>query len=193
MSNFNFQDNGRRTKILKSLINSYGVGINNNKIYVKCTDDDFALKMNMMIQCLLKVSDMLLLYNRNVLSIFSDEVESFFIKNDIRFSKNISFLGKSNLNTKYDFIIPGSIHKNIPERCIVPINKLKSDIVKSTIFSWDDVKDTRPTDSVLYAIINDTEIKDNVINNKNVTAFENYGIKALFWSDIEKNKELLTA
>ncbi len=134
---------------------------------------------------------MLALSENNIRTIFADDVKAYFDKNDIRYTQDIGITGKSGLNTKYDFVIPG--HNDTPERFIAPINKLRSDITKTTIFSWQDVCGTRPDKSVLYTIINDRESKGTLQYDSNIKALKNFGIESIEWSSIDKKLHLFSA
>lgn len=179
MSSFHFKENGNRSKILNSLITSYGMKFDNSDIYTECTISDFSIKANALMQCMIKVSDMLLLSENNIKTIFSEDVKSFFDKNDIRYTPNISIMGKSELYTNYDFVIPRSSFA--PERFITPINILNETLVKSTIFSWEDVKAKREN-GILYTFINDIE---RTPSRENLSALKAYGIKPKLWSKRE--------
>lgn len=191
MANFNLKGQSKRNEILNSLVKSYGAEIKNNEIFIKCTYDNFPIKANMLMQCLIKVSDMMMLSDNNIKTIFSEEVEHYLDNNGVRYTKNVNLLGKSKLYTNFEFVIPK--FRDVPERCIVPINILKSTIVKATIFSWDDVKDTRNVNSVLCAVINDKNKGGSSKFVDNINAFKEYGIIPITWSNIDKYKEWLTA
>lgn len=186
LSNFKIKENSFRQTLLKSLVSSYGMSLKNDEIYIECTINDFAIKANSLMQCMIKVSDMLLLSDNNVKTIFSEDVQSFFDENKIIYMSNISILGKSALYTKYDFVLPKTDKK--PERFIVPINSINETVVKSTIFSWEDVKEKRDSGSLLYTLINDT---GKTPASDNLTALSKYDIRPILWSKRKNNIELL--
>lgn len=178
LSNFKIREGGYREILLKSLVSSYGITLNGDNLSVECTMDDFAIKANSLMQCMIKVSDMLLLSDNNIKTIFSEDVQAFFDENKIIYMSDISILGKSSLYTKYDFVLPKTDKK--PERFIVPINSINETVVKSTIFSWEDVKEKRDSGAKLYTIINDTGRQPS---KENLTALSKYDIGSVLWSD----------
>lgn len=189
-SGFDFNTPKRR-EIIESLVNNYGVSINDsNELFVTSTAQTLAFKKHLLIQCMIKISDLCILSPSNIKTLFNEDVENFFDIHDIRYMKDLSFTGKSTLQSNYDFGIGKT--KRSPERIIKLINNLDSQHVKSTIFSWEDVKEVRPKDTKLITIIND---KNKKISTNHITALNEYGINTLIWSDREnkKNIDFLTA
>lgn len=181
----------RRKEIIHSLATNYGVSIGeSNELYVKANSETLAFKKHLLIQCMIKISDLCILSPSNIKTLFNEDVENFFDNNDIRYMKDLSFTGKSMLQSNYDFGIGKT--KNSPERIIKLINNLDSQHVKSAIFSWEDVKDVRPKDTKLITIINDNNKK---ISKTHLTALNEYGINTFMWSDRmnKSNMSLLTA
>ncbi|GAA0123855.1 MAG: DUF1829 domain-containing protein [Clostridium argentinense] len=179
----------RRKSIINNIINNHGVNIStDNELYIECTKETLAFKKHLLIQCILKISDLCQLSYSNIKTLFNEEVEKFLEENDVRFIKDIVLIGKSKLQSNYDFAIAKS--KNAPERVIKLINNIDSTQVKSIIFSWEDVRDTRNADAKLITIINDTNKKVSV---DNINAFNEYQIKPILWSESNRNIGLLTA
>jgi len=179
-----------RETILDSITNAHGVRVSeDNELYVECTPSMVSQKINSLTNCIIKVSDMLMLAASNIKSIFSEDVRSFFDDNNIIYTENISVAGRSSYYANYEFVIPKT--KKRPERFIVPINLPTQSYIKSTIFTWEDVKGSRNANSVLYVLLNDTSHK---IADEVKTAFREYGITSILWSDREKHLgELQTA
>ncbi|WP_342436698.1 DUF1829 domain-containing protein [Paenibacillus sp. FSL L8-0436] len=179
----------RRKSILQTLLNSYGVQLSNdNELISEATIDNFPQKKHMFLQAMITINDMFVASQSNVQSMFLDDVENFFDKNDIRYSEQIILTGKSGLSHKFDFLIPKS--KNSPERLISAMNRPNIDKTKSMLFAWEDSKDTRKHESVLYAFINDSDkrIKPDIMN-----AFFEYNATPILWSQREDYIEHLSA
>src|SRR5699024_805606 len=102
-----------------------------------------------LLQAMLSINDMFMITNQNVISLFLEDVENFLTKNEIRYTENISFAGKSGFNHNFDFVIPH--FKKQPERIIKAINNPTRDNSQSLLFAWDDTLVTRKSDAVLYA------------------------------------------
>ncbi|MBW4839873.1 MAG: DUF1829 domain-containing protein [Paenibacillaceae bacterium] len=113
----------------------------------------------------------------NIQSIFWEDVENFLIMNDIRYTDNVIFTGKSGFSQKFDFVIPKS--KQMGERIIQTINNPSKSKAESVLFAWEDIKNTRKSDSSLYAIINDAE---KTISSDIISAFKQYDVRTILWS-----------
>ena len=149
----------RRKNILQTIAASHGISLCEKELRAVCSLETFAMKANALIQCMIKVSDMLLLADNTVKTIFAEDVKRFFAEH------TIPKQGKS------------------PERFITSINSAKENIIKTTIFTWEDVKPVRGENCALYAVVNDT---DKQIPSASITALTNYGINCIPWSKKEK-------
>lgn len=185
LSNFRFRENGKRDKILKELISAYSVSItDSDELTISCTYENFPQRANQLMQCMIKVSDMLMLSENTITTIFAEDVRSYFDSNDIIYTHNVNLLGKSTFYTRYEFVLPK--FRNKPERFVTTINYMKENIVKSTLFSWDDIRQSRDDDSVLFAVVNDL---DKEISSSGISALKEYGIQYIPWSEREKHIE----
>ena len=186
----NFEFNSpRRQKIINSILNNHGVSIDkNNSLFVEASKETLAFKKHLLIQCMLKINDLTHLSKSNVKTLFNEDVEKFMFENDVRYMKDIALVGKSKLQSNYDFAI--GKRKSAPERVIKLINSIDSTQIKSIIFSWEDIKESREPDSKLITIINDLNKK---VNDDNINAFKEYNIDTILWSKKEENLHKLTA
>lgn len=150
---------------------------NGDGLFIHATLDNFAQKKHFLLQAMLSVNDMFMTTRANVNSVFLEEVESFLNENDIRFSDNVSFIGKSGFTHNFDFIIPK--YRKIPERIIKVINNPRRDTAESLIFSWNKTKETRKSDVVMYAFLND---ENKSVSDSLISAFKQYEIKTIQWS-----------
>lgn len=189
LSGFKYDNSNKRISIIRTILNSHGVEMNTEKeLFVNCTLNDFPQKKHMLIQCMLKISDLFYLSQNNVKNIFIEDVRHYLDDIDVRYSENVSFVGKSSLVTNYDFLISKS--RKAPERMIKVVNNLTYDYVKSILFSWEDIKFTRNQDTKLYTFINDQSKKPS---NEVFTAFEKSDIKPILWSQKDNFKNDLIA
>lgn len=185
----NFRMSEKRRAILHSFVASNGVALNkDNSLSVECTNATFGMKANSLMQCMIKVSDMLILSESNIKTLFTEDVKAFLDENEIFYIQNVSFAGKSSFYATYDFVVPPS--KSRPESYIVPINYPKENIIKTTIFTWEDVKAARPNNCTLYAVLNDT---DRAVPPAGVEALKQYGIQCIPWSQRDHIAALLSA
>ena len=168
----------KRKQTLNQIAESIGVGIQNDCIVVDASENDIARKQHIMIQAMLKISDMFLTTSSRVKSLFLEEVQEFFVDNDIRNTPSIMLMGHSGLSHQFDFVIPAS--RKMPERVITAINTPSKQTVESALFAWNDVVKTRKSDSRGYIILNDIKKKTNL---ELFNAIQSYDLKAVPWSE----------
>lgn len=173
-----------RQNIFNKIIQSYGVQVQKNSLFIKATLSDLFLKKHLLLQCISKVNDMYMLSKNNVQSIFLEEIRGFFDEQDIGYVPDHRITGKSGLTANYDFAIPKS--KQRPFTLIKAINNLNKDKVKSTIFDWNDTLTSCEEKSRLFVVYNDLE---NSPKDDAVGALQTYGISPCAWS--QKNEMLL--
>lgn len=106
---------------------------------------------------MLSVNDMFMVNRPNIRRMFFGDVEQYLIENNIRYTENISFVGRSGCTHHYDFVIPGSTQ--YPE--IRAINHRSKCSVESLLFSLEKTRTTRAVASKLFAFINDKDKKVN--------------------------------
>lgn len=164
---------------LDNFLAGYGVANENGELTVKATRTTYPQKKHMLIQAMLAVNDMFLLSDKNVKSIFLEDVAAFFEKNGIVNTPNVNFIGESGLVCKIDFVIPAVKKRNKPERMIRACNSPRADYIKSLLFEWTDAKKKRAADSELITILNDKKAVDDKI----FTALENYNARPILWSN----------
>lgn len=180
MSGFEFST-PKRKELLNRLISSFGLTLENEVIYTIVDDiKDLAETKHRLLQAMLYINDMFVLSRPNVKSLFFEDVSTFFDINDIRYSANIDFIGKSTLVNKFDYVIPKS--KVNPERVIKLMNNPTSTSRSGNIvFSWMDTLPNRPKSTQLFVILND----DNGTSSKVIDVFKNYSdfnIEPILWS-----------
>ena len=116
------------------------------------------------------------------------DVERFLSLHEIRFTKDINFIGESGFNHHFDFVIPPS--KAVPERVLRTINNPTKNNVSAMIFSWDDARKVRAENSIAIAMLND---QDKEISPDTIHALKAYDIEPLLWSKRDKYFEKLAA
>lgn len=189
VSGLSFSKNTVRYQYLQNILSNHGVQMDEkNSLFIQADYKDYAIKMHMLAQCMIKVSDLFVLNRPSVISLFNEDVKDFLVENDIRFIRDPLFIGKSRLTTQYDFAIPSN--KDAPERIIKSTGSISSNFVKTTLFGWQDTKEKRDEDSMLYLIFDD--------RNKNVSkdismALDSYDINLVEWTNINKYKDELSA
>ncbi len=97
--------------------------------------------------------------------------------NDVRYTPNVKFTGKSGYDHVFDFVIPKS--RRQPERIVKTISRPNRDTAQVVAFSWIDTKEVRPSNSKAYAFLNDTE---HAISTSVLEALQNYDVRPVLWS-----------
>jgi hypothetical protein len=189
MSGLDIDSTKKRKEIFQTILNGYGVQRSEkDELFVEATIDDFPRKKHLLLQAMLTVNDMFMIARPNVQSIFLEDVEAFLIEYEIRYTDNISFTGKSGFSHKFEFVIPKS--KFRPERIIKTINNPTRESSEQLLWAWSDTKETRKSDSTLYAILNDS---DKPINTDVINALNRYDVKTILWSQRVKYIDDLSA
>lgn len=172
-------DSQMRKQMLETTLNGFGVSLGDDgELFVAASEQNFPQKKHALVQAMLAVNDMFMTAKQRVASFFWDDVSHFLEANEIRFTPNIHFTGKSGFVHKFDFVIPGS--RQQPERILRAINSPSRDSATSLIFAWTDSKDTRPPNSHAFAVLNDSE---EPISEEVLEAFGQYEITSLRWTE----------
>lgn len=174
----------KRKEILNKTLSRYGVNLSEKEITCIATPHNFSEKKHMFLQALLTIDDMHMLSKGKVQSIFIDDVQKYLDSNDIYYSENIQFPGKSGYPWNYDFLIQRS--KNSPERICKAINTANKQNINNTLFAWTDTKQVRRDDSKLVLFLNDEKnIPESVIS-----ACQNYESRIILWSKRQEPESL---
>ncbi len=171
----------KRESILKTALNGFGVKISDDdQLYVDATLNSVGQKKHYLLQAILAVNDLFNLAQETVYSLFKEDVELYFRSNNVFFSKDIKLTGKSGFDHNIDFLIPES--KNKPERLIRTINNVKKDNILSSIMAFNDINQTRETQTRNFVLYNDIEKE---VSKDIVSALDNYNVKHIPWSKKE--------
>ena len=178
-----------RQALLKTMINSFGVktsGANGEALEIRTSPENFALKKHNLVQAMLAVNDLFLLSAPTRTNVFTETVLQWLEDLNIRNITNLKFTGQSGFDHRYDFVIPQS--EKMPEQAARIINRPNRNTIQNTIFAWIDTKETRPTNSIAYAILNnsDQQVTENV-----TFALKEYDINSILWSDKDEKIQQL--
>lgn len=174
------QTSPKRDKILKMILRSFGVSVGDEgQLQIEASIGNVAQKKHYLLQAILSVNDMCLLSQENVVSLFKEDVESFFRANNFVFSKDIKISGKTGFDHNVDFLVPASMSR--PERLIKVLNTPKKDSIMSVIFAFEDIAENREGKMLDYVIYNDAD--DRNISQESLLALDNYGIRHVGWED----------
>lgn len=168
----------KRKEFIRQIAESLGVSIRDGAVVAEASEADIACKQHMMIQAMLKISDMFLTTSSRVKSLFFEEVDAFFEEHDIRNTPSIMLMGQSGLSHRFDFVIPAS--RREPERVVTTLNSPTKQNVQAAIFAWNDVTRTRSTQSKGYIVLNDIK---KAPSSEILSAISNYDLVPIRWTD----------
>lgn len=178
----------RRKALLQTTLNGFGMHLANGAITVKTKQETFALRKHNLIQAILAVNDLFYLARASVENFFFEDVAIWMDEADIRYTQRVKFSGRTGYDHQFDFVVPKS--KREPERILRVVNNPVKDQANAVILSWVDTKETRPNNSIAYAILND---KERTISDGVVEALKSYDITPLPWSQRDEFRDRLAA
>ena len=175
-----------RQNILKTILAGFGVNQVDDVLQIKAQSRTLAQRKHNLIQAMLAVNDMFVTARPYVFSMFREDVEQYLRAHQVRFISSVSFIGRSGFTHTFDFAIPPS--QDRPERLVKAINNPSKDNVSSLIFSWNDTREVREDDAIVYAMLND---QDRSVSLDALSALDEYKIHPIQWSNKEQYVEEL--
>jgi hypothetical protein len=167
----------KRQDLLKMTLNGFGVKLQSEALEVHATVETFPLKKHSLIQAMLAVNDLFYLAKPVVESLFFEDVVSWLDANEIRYTPGVKFTGTSGYDQLFNFVIPKS--RKAPERIVQALNRPTRETAMLFIGAWTDTRQTRPSESRAYAMLNDIE---QPISGSVMDALRSYEINAVPWS-----------
>jgi Domain of unknown function DUF1829/Domain of unknown function DUF1828 len=178
----------KRKSLLEIAVRGFAVDSTDDVLSVRTTAENFAVRKHALIQCIVALNDLFYTASATVRSLFREDVENWLNIANIRFLGNVQFTGKTGYTHQFDFAIPPS--KNAPERILKAINNPNKEATESLIFSWLDTRESRPSNSVAVAMLNDN---DRDIQGSVIDAMHHYKIETTRWSEREISRARLAA
>lgn len=186
-SGFNF-DTPKRQELLKVTLNGLGVHREGDALVVNCTPENFPVRKHCLLQAMLAVNDLFFLTSpTSVAGLFYEEVVSWLDVNDIRYTPNVKFTGKTGYDHMFEFVIPKS--RREPERILRALTRPTRESAQATVLAWIDTRDVRPADARALALLNDSERVPPAV----VDALSSYEVRPVLWSQREDVRDLLAA
>jgi len=181
-------DSAKRQALLKATLNGFGVQLNQGRLEVHASPDNFALRKHNLVQAMLALSDLFYLAAPVITSLFYEDVVAWLDLHDIRYTPKVKFTGKSGYDHLFDFVIPKS--RQQPERIIEAISRPNRETAQVVAFSWVDTREVRPPASRAYALLNDSE---HAVPSGVLDALRNYDVTPVPWSRREEVRQELAA
>lgn len=173
-------DTIKRQSLLNMTLNGFGVKLNDGRIEIQASKDNFALRKHNLLQAMLAVNDLFNLASPIVSSLFYEDVVAWLDLLEIRYTPKVKFTGRSGYDHVFDFVIPKS--RTYPERILQTINRPNRDTAENLAWAWIETKEVRPPDSKAYAFLNDAE---HTISMSVIDALHNYDVNPVVWSSRE--------
>lgn len=182
-------DSPKRQELLKVTLNGFGVQRERDALVVNCTAENFPVRKHCLLQAMLAINDLFFMSSSasDAVGLFYEEVVSWLDVNDIRYTPNAKFTGKTGYDHMFEFVIPKS--RQAPERIVRTLARPTKESAQNMVLAWIDTRDVRPSDSQAFAILNDSERVPPAV----VEALSNYEVRPVRWSEREDVRELLAA
>lgn len=178
----------KRMALLQMTLNGFGVKLVDGALQIRAAREDFPLRKHNLVQAMLAVNDLFYLATPMVSSLFLEDVVVWLDENEIRYTPNVKFTGKSGYDHLFNFVIPKS--RKRPERIIQAINRPSREEAQVAAFAWFDTRDVRSPESKAYAILNDSE---RIVPPTVMDALQSYEVMPIPWSKRDIMVEELTA
>jgi len=178
----------KRMALLQMTLNGFGVKLVDGALEIRAAREDFPLRKHNLVQAMLAVNDLFYLATPMVSSLFLEDVVVWLDENEIRYTPNVKFTGKSGYDHLFNFVIPKS--RKRPERIIQAINRPSREEAQVAAFAWFDTRDVRSPESKAYAILNDSE---RIVPPTVMDALQSYEVMPIPWSKRDIMVEELTA
>jgi hypothetical protein len=178
----------KRMALLQMTLNGFGVKLVDGALEIRAAREDFPLRKHNLVQAMLAVNDLFYLATPMVSSLFLEDVVVWLDENEIRYTPNVKFTGKSGYDHLFNFVIPKS--RKRAERIIQAINRPSREEAQVAAFAWFDTRDVRSPESKAYAILNDSE---RIVPPTVMDALQSYEVMPIPWSKRDIMVEELTA
>lgn len=176
LSGLELNKSSKKTDEVNTILRSFGLSLGKSEIFAKTTKANFPQVKHRLIQAILSIDDMFLLSSPRVESFFIEDIAEFFDLNDIISVRDTSFVGKSGLSHKFDFVLPKIRQRR--ETTIKAINSPRKDKIGNALWMFEDIKTVRPETNNLV-IIND----ENDVPNDFYQALNEYNVPFFSWSN----------
>jgi Domain of unknown function DUF1829/Domain of unknown function DUF1828 len=181
-------DTEHRKRLLTATLNGFGVQRDGDDLVAIAHNGDFPQRKHALIQAMLAVGDLFATAQAHVKSLFLEDVAAYLESIGARAFPDFQLTGKSGFQHKFDFALPKS--SVAPERLIRAVNRPSKETAGSLIFAWTDTRLVRADNSMMYAMLNDSEGK---VSGEVIDALKQYDIVAVPWSQRMDHKKALAA
>lgn len=168
----------KRKEWMNMIFLNYGISLVDDELRVEGNVQEFNQKKHNLICAILEVSDMVMMANHTVASLFKEDVKKFLDEQNIIYTPQFIAKGSTGIEFTFDFQIASRENEVV----IKSFNSLNKMNVSNFLFGWDDIKLSRErvTGKTLkgLAIIND---QDKDVKPLYLDALESKGAKFILW------------
>ncbi|KRK80088.1 DUF1828 domain-containing protein [Companilactobacillus nodensis] len=180
-------NSGVRSRIIESIINSFGISLTANKILaIDGKKEDFPVMKQSLIQTILRIDDLVMTRKSNVKNLFFEDVMNYFDDNEFKGLPDYPVTGGSGNSYKIPYALGKS--KSNPLQLIQILNNADFQRISTEIVTLEDIKSNVNYENgkINYSVIfNDV---DHGIKDKAQNIALSKGLDIIPWSD--KNKIL---
>ncbi len=177
----------KRKEWVEYILRNYGVTIEDNELRATATLENFPQKKHSLLCAMLEISEMEVLAQNNVATIFKEDVKSFFDKNDLVYTPQFIMKGSTGIEFTFDFQFAGRKKETV----VKSFNTLNKINVPNFLFTWEDIKPVREEQTGKevnsLAIVNDVAMK---LKPEYITALEKYGCIYVPWSKKDSSETI---
>lgn len=183
-----FNRSEKRRAILNAILNTNGIILKGTELTATASSKDFAMKKHALVTAIMNINDLEVLASNRVVSLFSEDVQSYLDSKDIIYSPSIFLKGLSGLDYNFNFQLAG----RKSEAVIKTYDIIKQDYVTSLLYGLSDVQKNRKQVTtkkfISIVLINDSEREPaekllNILSDNNVLTAK--------WSEKSKIDEYL--
>ncbi len=179
-------DTPKRQQLLRVTLAGFGIQDRKGALEITTSAQNFPLHKHNLVQAMLAVNDMFYIAVPMVASLFYEDVTDWLDLSNVRYTPEVSFIGKSGYSCHFQFVIPKSSIQ--PERIVEAINRPTKGEAENFIFRWEDTKEARPSNAKAYAILNDQSLS---VPPQVMDALRRYEVQPVPWAERESVKEEL--
>lgn len=177
----------KRKEWLNYILRNYGVTVEGEELRIEATAENFPQKKHALLCAMIEVSEMEMVAEGNVASVFRDDVRTYFDKLNLIYTPQFIMKGSTGIEFTFDFQFAGRKKETV----VKSFTSLTKTNVPSFLFSWKDIKKVREVEANKtvhsLAIVNDLAMK---LKPEYVAALKQYGCDYIPWS--QKDNDAIT-
>lgn len=184
----NISKSAKRKELVEYIKVNYGIRVNDqNEIMVETSSSKFVRDKHNIVSAIMEISDMHVLANHTVASVFKDDVRGLLDERNILYTPQFIVKGATGIEFTFDYMIPS--HKN--EIVIKSFNGLNQNNLPGFLFGWDDIKVPRESVSgkkltgLVFVNDENTRVKQEYLD-----AIRYKGADYVLWSERFKEENL---